>query len=149
MIPKAKELILSRLRDYFEERGEVSMAFLFCSWAKSQEGAESDMDIGVYLKPKTNLLEWQDPDSSYETENQIWSDTERIVETEVDLLVLNRAQAAVAKAALGGIPLLIRDRNLYIDFLLKTTSEAIDFREWVDGYWRLKDKRKNESLATG
>jgi len=123
------------------------MAFLFGSWAKSQEGVESDVDIAVYFKPKTNVLEWQDPDSYYETEKQIWADIESIVEIEVDLLILNRAHATVADMALRGVPIVIKDRNLYMNFFLRITSEAIDFREWVDGYWRLKEKRKYAAVA--
>jgi predicted nucleotidyltransferase len=143
VIPKTKkERILSNLRDYFNKKREVSMAFLFGSWAKNQEGAESDMDIAVYFKPKLNALEWQDADAYYETESKIWADIENIVEMEVDLLVLNRAHATVADSALRGIPIVIKDRNLHMNFFLRITSEAIDFREWVDGYWRLKEKRK-------
>ncbi len=144
-----RKRIISRLRDCFEKREEVSMAFLFGSWAKNQEGIESDIDIAVYFKSKTNILEWQNIDSYYETENQIWIETEKIVGMEVDLVVLNRAPATIADSALRGIPIVIKDRNLYMDFLLRITSEAIDFREWVDGYWRLKEKRKYETTARG
>lgn len=125
------------------------MAFLFGSWAEDQDGVESDIDIAVYFKPKTKVLEWQNPDSYYETENELWTEAERIVEREVDLLVLNRAHATVAETALSGIPILIKDRNVYMDFLLRITSEAIDFREWLDGYWKLREKRRSESIITG
>ena len=147
MTKMKKEGILSGLRDYLGKRREVSMAFLFGSWAKDQEGAESDMDIAVYFKPKLNALEWQNVDAYYETERTIWADIERIVEMEVDLLVLNRAHATVADSALRGIPIVIKDRNLYMNFFLRITSEAIDFREWVDGYWRLKEKRRDAFAA--
>lgn len=144
-----KNKIISRLRDFFEKREEVSMAFLFGSWAKSHEGIESDMDIAVYFNPKGNILEYQNTDSYYETENALWLGVEKIVGMEVDLLVLNRAPATVADSALKGIPIVIKDRNLFIDFLLRITSEAIDFREWVDEFWRLKEKRKYEATTRG
>lgn len=144
-----REKIISRLRDYIEKRKDVSFAFLFGSWAKDQEGIESDMDIAVYFKPKANILEFQNTDSYHEAENQLWTEMESIVGMEVDLLVLNRAPATVADNALRGIPIAIRDRNLYINFLLRVTSEAIDFREWVEEYWRLKEKRKYEITARG
>jgi len=144
-----REKIIPRLRDYIEKQKEVSFAFLFGSWAKDQEGIESDMDIAVYFKPETNILEFQSTDSYYEAENQLWTEMERIAGIEVDLLVLNRAPATVADNALRGIPIAIKDRNLYINFLLRATSEAIDFREWVVEYWRLKEKRKYEITARG
>lgn len=142
-----KEEVISRLKDYFKRREEVLMAFLFGSWSKEQKGLESDMDIAVYFKPRANILELQDTEAYYETETQLWREIEKIVETEVDLIVLNRAPATVADSALRGIPLVIKNRNIYISFLLRVTSEAIDFREWVDMYWRLKEKRKYETTA--
>jgi len=148
-IQNEKEKIISKLRDYFETKREVSFAFLFGSWSKEQAGIESDMDIAVYFKPRANILELQDTEAYYETENRLWREIEKIVETEVDLIVLNRAPATVADSALRGIPLVIKNRNIYINFLLRVTSEAIDFREWVDMYWRLKEKRKYETAARG
>ncbi|GAI91745.1 unnamed protein product, partial [marine sediment metagenome] len=112
-------------------------------WAKGHEGTESDIDIAVYFKPENNILEWESTDSQYESEREIWLDIERIVEKDVDLLVLNRAAATVADSALRGYPIIIKDRNLYMDFLLRITSEAIDFRQWIDGYWTFKEQRRH------
>jgi hypothetical protein len=139
---------ISKLRDYFVQREEVLMAFLFGSWARNQEGFESDLDMAVYFKPKTDILEWQ-TDSYYVNEKEIWLEIERIVGMEVDFLVLNRAPATVADTALKGLPIVIKDRKRYMDFLLRVTSEAIDFREWVEGYWRIKEKRRYEAAARG
>ena len=145
-VQEERNKILIKLRDYFGQREEVLMSFIFGSWAKDQEGLESDLDIAVYFKPKTNILEWQ-ADSYFETEKKIWLEIEKIVKREVDFLVLNRAPATVADAALRGIPVVIKDRKSYMDFLLRVTSEAMDFRQWVDGYWKLKERRKHETPA--
>ena len=135
--------IVEKLGKYFEKRDDIVMAFLFGSWAKGHEGTESDIDIAVYFKPENNILEWESADSQYESEREIWLDIERIVEKDVDLLVLNRAAATVADSALRGYPIIIKDRNLYMDFLLRITFEAIDFRQWIDGYWTLKEQRRH------
>ncbi len=135
--------IVEKLGNYFEKRDDIVMAFLFGSWAKGHEGTESDIDIAVYFKPENNILEWESTDSQYESEREIWLDIERIVEKDVDLLVLNRAAATVADSALRGYPIIIKDRNLYMDFLLRITSEAIDFRQWIDGYWTFKEQRRH------
>lgn len=137
-----KNEIVTKLKRYFEERDDVIMAFLFGSWAKGEAGIDSDMDIAVYLKPRKGTLEWEDTDAYYESEDSIWLEIEKIVQREVDLLVLNRASATVAESALRAIPIIIKDRRIYMDFLLKITSEAIDFREWVEGYWQLKESRR-------
>jgi predicted nucleotidyltransferase len=147
-VQEERNRILIKLRDYFSQREDVLMSFIFGSWAKDQEGLESDLDIAVYFKPKTGILEWQG-DSYFETEKKIWLEIEKIVEREVDFLVLNRAPATVADTALRGIPVVIKDRKSYMDFLLKVTSEAIDFRQWVDGYWKLKERRKHETPVRG
>jgi len=102
---KMQNKIVEKLRYYFEKRDEILMAFLFGSRAKGQEGIESDMDIAVYFKPKPDIVEWEETGSYYETEKQIWIEVEMIVESEVDLLVLNRAAPSVADNALRGIPI--------------------------------------------
>lgn len=141
--------IIEKLKNYFEKRDDIVMAFLFGSWAKSQEGIESDVDIAIYFKPKGKIFEWEETGFQYDSEKHIWLDVERIVEKEVDLLVLNRATPTIADSALRGIPIIIKDRNLYMDFLLRVTSEAIDFRQWVEGYWKLKEQRRHGATARG
>ena len=141
-----KERLRLELREYFEKKEEVLMAFLFGSWAKNQEGLESDLDVGVYFRPKTETLEWQS-DSYYESEKKIWMELEQMADREIDLLVLNRAPATVADAVLRGIPIVIKSQNLYMDYLLRITSEAIDFRACVEDYWRLKEERRNGTVA--
>ena len=42
---KMQNKIVEKLRDYFEKRDEILMAFLFGSWAKGQEGIESKLGI--------------------------------------------------------------------------------------------------------
>jgi len=143
----ANRRIVEKLRNYFERKDDIIMAFLFGSWAKGHEGAESDIDIAVYFKPETDILEWERTDSQYDSEGQIWLEIERIVEKDVDLLVLNRAAPTVADSALRGLPIIIKDRNLYMDFLLRITFEAIDFRQWVEGYWAFKEQRRHGAVA--
>jgi hypothetical protein len=85
---------------------DVVMAFIFGSWAKGRGGIESDMDIAVYFRSMTNALEWE-ADNYYDSENSIWFEIEKIVQREVDLLVLNRVSPTVASRAIEGIPILI------------------------------------------
>lgn len=141
-----KDKTATKLRKYFTNREDIVMAFLFGSWAKGEEGIESDADIAVYFKPGTDVLEWE-ANTYYIDENSIWLEIERIVQREVDLLVLNRASATVADSALKGIPIIIKDRSLYMNFLLRITSEAIDFRDWIERYWSLKEKRRYGAIT--
>jgi predicted nucleotidyltransferase len=126
------------LKDYFEKREDVLMAFLFGSYARALSHRESDVDIAVYFRPKSDHLEWEEFDIEYDTEDEIWLDIERLLKRNVDLVVLNRARSSIANSAINGIPIIIKDRGLYLDFMLRVTTEAEDFRETVEDYWRIK-----------
>ncbi|HHT9126782.1 MAG TPA: type VII toxin-antitoxin system MntA family adenylyltransferase antitoxin [Candidatus Brocadiia bacterium] len=137
-----RDKILKLLQPYFEKRDDIIMAFLFGSWATNKTCKESDVDIAIYFKPKTGRLEWEDFDARYEEESTIWLDVERLLGRDVDLLMLNRAASSIADSAISGVPIIIKDRGLYLDFMIRVTSEAIDFREFVEEYWRLKEEMR-------
>lgn len=122
----AREQKIEKLKDYFEKRDDVVMAFLFGSQAKGYARRVSDWDIGVYLKQEDR-----------EKEHKIWGDIENIVQSEVDLIVLNRASATVAWAAVRGIPLAIKDRRVYLYFLLQVSHEANAWYDTALDYYRV------------
>jgi uncharacterized protein len=138
---------IEQLRNYFTRRDEVLMAFLFGSWAKDQAGIQSDADIAVYLRDEQATFETLEARCFSKTAQEIWADLERMIGREVDLVVLNDAAPSVALSALQGISMVIKDRRFYLDFLLRTTSEAADFREWVESYWQLKQRDLHETPA--
>lgn len=106
-------------------REEVVMAFLFGSRAKGLERLQSDWDIAVYLKQENR-----------DTENVIWRDIERIVESETDLVVLNRAPAVLASEILGrGEVLAIKNRFQYLRLLFTTSEEADAFFRTAEEYY--------------
>jgi len=139
--------IIKLLQPYFEKRDDIVMAFLFGSWASGKGGMDSDIDIAVYFKPKTSRLEWEDSDARYEGETVICREIEGLLGKEVDLLVLNRAASSVAESAISGAPLVIKDRGLYVDFMMRVTSEAEDFREFAISYWKLKEEIRTHAGA--
>lgn len=144
-----KDIIIGLLKPYFENRDDVAMAFLFGSWATGRYCGESDVDIAVYFKPGSGHLEWEEFDAKYDGEDAIWRDVERMLGKEVDLLVLNRAASSIAESAISGIPIIIKDRGVYLDFMVRVTSEAIDFREFIDGYWKLKEEMRSDAGRAG
>ena len=109
-----RERYIERLKGYFQKRDDIAMAFVFGSQAKGYARKSSDWDIAVYLDQEDR-----------DREQAVWSDVEAIVQSEVDLVILNRAPAALAWAILRvGIPLTMKDRSLFLSFLLKTSHEA-------------------------
>ena len=126
------------LKEYFEKRDDILMAFLFGSHAREMAHRESDVDIAIYLRPEGNSLECEEFDAKYDAEDKIWLDIERLLMRNVDLIVLNRARSWIANSAIHGRPIIIKDRGLYLDFMLRVTSEAEDYREMVEDYWKIK-----------
>lgn len=137
---KRKQLLA--LKKYFSKRKEVLAVFLFGSQAKSIAGKISDWDIGVYFEPQANKqVEWEETNKDYPQENKIWDDLVDILKTDnVDLVVLNRAPANIAASAIRGIPLVIKDRAIFIDFALRVNREAEDYRLFVDDYYAILER---------
>jgi len=141
------DLDIKTLRNYFESRKDVAFAFLFGSQARGTATRLSDVDIAVYFYPaKRHPVEYGE-EVFYSTEDEIWSDVERILKREIEMLVLNRVSSTVAASAIRGIPLAINDWGLYLDFMLVVTREAEDFGNMIikDFLERMRHERRASS----
>ncbi len=126
-----KKLVIEDIKRYFANREDIAFAFLFGSQATGLSTSLSDVDIAVYFYPKSSSpVEFEEP-IYYEKEDKIWTDLERILKKEVELIVLNRVPATISASAIRGIPIVIKDWGLYLDFMKLVTSSAIDFREMI------------------
>lgn len=124
-----REQIRQTLTRYFANRPDVRMAFLFGSVERGVASTESDVDVAVYLEKEG-------------VEGTLWTDIERLVGYEVDLVVLNRAPALIAWSAIRGIPLLIRDRGFFLDYFLEISEEAESLAEFNLDFWKLRDRTR-------
>ncbi len=116
------------------------MAFLFGSHAKGQALFDSDVDIAVYFKPEERRLEWEEK-KEYPGVTEIWTEAEKILGENVDVLILNKAPSLIAFDVLRtGIPLVIKDGLLYLRFLLFISSAAMDYKEFVEDYWQIEQR---------
>jgi predicted nucleotidyltransferase len=123
--------LVEKLKRYFSKRQEVAFSFLFGSQARGSASKLSDVDIAVFFYPeKRHPLEYEE-EVFYATEDEIWADLERLLNREVELLVLNRSSASIAASAIRGIPVVVNDWGLYLDFMQIVTREAEDFREML------------------
>jgi uncharacterized protein YutE (UPF0331/DUF86 family)/predicted nucleotidyltransferase len=134
------------LKRYFSRKTEVLAAFLFGSEAYGLKTKDSDIDIAVYFKPLTRAVECE-VKRDYPAEEEIRFDLVRMLETDnLDLVVLNRAKPVLAFNILrSGIPLVIKDKGLYLDFYLMISREAEDFSNFMEDY--LEIKMSSHSLA--
>ena len=71
-------------------------------------------------------------DKAYKGESRIGLDLERLLEKEVDLIVLNRARAILADEIIRrGKVIIIKDKGIFMDFLCIVSDEAEYVREWI------------------
>lgn len=134
---------INQLKKYFDKREDISAAFLFGSQAKKTAGKISDWDIGVYFKPNVHVeIEWEDTDRNYPQENKVWDDLIDILKTDnVDLVVLNRVASNIAASVISeGIPLSIKDRKIFLDFILLTMRQAEDYANFVDSFYEISQR---------
>lgn len=124
------------LKKYFADCKDIAFAFLFGSQATGNATKLSDVDIAVYFYPEIRMPLQYEEDIYYENEDGIWSDLEKLLNREVELVVLNRASSTVASSAIRGAPLAINDWGLYLDFMKIVTAEAEDFMDFlIKDYW--------------
>lgn len=134
---------IKQLERYFSDRPDVLAAFLFGSQAKNTAGKISDWDIAVYFRPQASgQVEWEEADKDYAQDNKIWDDLVDILKTDnVDFVVLNRAPSNIAASVLSeGIPIVIKDRKIFLDFLLLTMRQAEDYANFVDSYYEISQR---------
>jgi uncharacterized protein YutE (UPF0331/DUF86 family)/predicted nucleotidyltransferase len=137
----------ARLKDYFLSRPDVAMAFLFGSAARSQQTADSDLDVAVYFYAPGATLEWEEQ-GEYPEEARIWAEVERITSIDTDLLVLNRAPATVAYAVLEeDCPIVVKDISLYWGLFLAVSSAAEDFRQFTHEFLEIKQRSRSLSAV--
>jgi uncharacterized protein YutE (UPF0331/DUF86 family)/predicted nucleotidyltransferase len=136
----------NQLADYFQKRDDVLMAFVFGSRAKGTSRDVSDWDIAVYLMPDAPYEIELETNHIYNSNHEIWRDVERITGASTDLLILNSARPQLVFTILNtGIPLIIKNRYIYLQLLIKTQYEAIDFWNFVQDFWRVR--QRSQSLS--
>lgn len=128
------------LNDYFSKRPDITMAFVFGSYARGEEISESDFDIAIYFKPEGKSIEWEET-KYYPDEDKIWGDIEKIAGLNTDLVVLNRVSSTLVFSILQeGLPIIIKDRSFYLRLFLAISSAAEYFREFVSDFWAIKQR---------
>jgi len=117
----AEEIVL-RLREYFEERGEVVVAYLFGSVARGRASKLSDIDVAILVDE--SLIR---PVRYGYRANVLADLMARLHTNEVDLVVLNKASPLLAHEVVRhGNVIFCRNPNRRVAF------ETDSFRRYVD-----------------
>lgn len=126
------------LQEYLREKKEVLMAFIFGSFVRGQQTEDSDIDIAIYLKPEENAIEMEEK-HDYPVKNEIWRKINGIMKRDTDLVILNQAYPSFALNVIkSGIPLVIKDVNLYREFYDIVERETEDFIPFMEDYLQIK-----------
>lgn len=140
---------LRALKEYFAHRPDIVMAFLFGSHAKKIASRISDWDVAIYFMPQeSGKVEWEEMGRDYPQENKIWDDLTDILKTDnIDLVVLNRAPANISASVINeGRIIAVKDRKLFLDFMLLTMRQAEDYASFVDSYYDISQRSSSLSL---
>jgi len=140
------EAIVAGLRGYFMAREDITFALLFGSWATGRRHAESDLDLAIYVRSPGQGIDLEECDRFFPGEDGIWTDVERISGTVTDLVVLNRAPATVAAAALGKAVLMAcADPGIFRRYVNAVTTLAEDERAFAREFLLIKARSRSLS----
>jgi len=113
------DVITQEIREFLDKRGEVSLAFIFGSFAEGRLNTESDVDIALLFRVE--------PDIS--TLTDIMNGISVIVKRDIDIVVLNNASPIIRMQVLRKGRLLKKvDERIYCDFYLRTVKEYDDIK---------------------
>jgi len=104
-----------------------------------------DKSLKPIIEKLKNYFKKIEEDVRYECEEEIWEDIEKILKKEVDLVVLNRAPSTICLSAIRGIPVIIKDWEIYLKFMEIVVSEGIDYQEMIISEFerKIENEKKN------
>lgn len=115
--------ILGILKDFFKIRDNVLFAILFGSYAQGIPTTHSDLDIAILFSEKPSIDEIID--LIFEL-----SATINVNEDKIDILILNDdvPYSLCFEVLKHGIPIVIKDKEAFINFYTKTLSLYYDLK---------------------
>ena len=148
-----KDELVQKLGDYFKARNDVAFAYLFGSTAKDTSHSESDVDIGVYFKTGSRVLEYEST-HRYPGESGIGIELERLTGRQTDMVVLNRAPSTLFSAVFAeGVQIYSSDDGLMYRLTGAINDMAEDFRNFIFDFIKIKERSrslsKNDAVRLG
>ncbi len=128
--------IVEKCKNVLMKYENILFAYIFGSYAKGNMRADSDVDIGIYLKEEMNIEEYL----------KIRMDLTKICKRQVDLVVLNAATPLLKyEIYKNNILLFTRDRTIESNYKVKTLFEYNDIKRYLDmSYKKTIERLKNE-----
>lgn len=124
-----REPLIARLAAHVASQPEIVFAVLHGSFAHGEP--YHDIDVAVWLDPaRVKETDWQRYALDAATGLTV------TVRVPIDIQVLNGAPLAFRHHALKGIPLLVRDQDLFDDVRARTWDDYFDFLPFARQYLR-------------
>ncbi|MEM3398050.1 MAG: nucleotidyltransferase domain-containing protein [Nitrososphaerota archaeon] len=122
-----RDRVIRDLETFFDKEDEVLVAYLFGSYARGDQTAESDIDIAVLLStPSHRVLEYY---------LHLINELSRVSGGEVDLIILNTAPPLLKHQVIkNGIVVYRRDEKTRIEFEARAEDEYLDFKRVMERY---------------
>ncbi|SCL83772.1 type VII toxin-antitoxin system MntA family adenylyltransferase antitoxin [Sporanaerobacter sp. PP17-6a] len=128
--------IIEKCKNVLMKYENILFAYIFGSYAKGNMRADSDVDIGIYLKEEMNIEEYL----------KIRMDLTKICKRQVDLVVLNAATPLLKyEIYKNNILLFTRDRTIESNYKVKILFEYNDIKRYLEmSYKKTIERLKNE-----
>ncbi len=128
--------IVEKCKNVLMKYENILFAYIFGSYAKGNMRADSDLDIGIYLKEEMNIEEYL----------KIRMDLTKICKRQVDLVVLNAATPLLKyEIYKNNILLFTRDRTIESNYKVKILFEYNDIKRYLEmSYKKTIERLKNE-----
>ena len=116
---------VEKLKKFMSDDQNVYFAFIFGSYVRGKQKKISDLDIAIYFKNPPEGI-----DLLY-----LINTLSDLTGKEIDLVTLNSASAFLRHQIMKyGIPLIIKDRDVYMRFREKTISDYDEYK-FVSGMY--------------
>jgi predicted nucleotidyltransferase len=129
MVPlKEQKEIMKQILSVSKKRKEITLSYLFGSFATGTTNKDSDVDIAVYLNPDKCK-------DIFDTRLILIKEFTQALKKEVDVIILNTTKPFLRFVVIKEGKLAFqRDEGFKIDFEIRTLNEYFDFKPYMEMY---------------
>jgi len=132
---ETKSDLLEKISRTISTHNEIVAAYVFGSFAKGYERADSDIDIGLLLA--------HDEEGGGFYPERIAGELKGTLKTkrDIDVRILNRGTLRFLHQVLNGKLVFCRDDKKRIEFETSTIRKYLDFKPFLEEYDRMRKER--------